>query len=165
MLKRKTHFFYVLFFLFFQLFFSINLHAFEVLPIPSFGVHTGRQEYLSGDLGFNLLFSFDTSELVSATGPYVRASAATDFDTGFFRFSGGIGTEVMGFLGWKLGLGYGIIPKNDFIINTTFFEASARALLLDIKIIYEMPISEPEHREYYLNKYNTFKFNIGLFFF
>lgn len=165
MLQRKTRILTVLSFLFFQLLFTNNLHAFEVLPFPSFGVHTGKQEYLSGDLGFNLFFSFDKSELISATGPYVRASAATDFNTGFYRFSAGLGTEVMGFFGWKGGIGYGIIPKNDFIINTIFIEASARALLLDIKVIYEMPIFDLEQREYYFNNFNCYKFNIGLSFF
>ncbi|MCR5612712.1 hypothetical protein [Treponema sp.] len=130
---------------------------------PIICIYGGYPEYLSGDLGISVMYkNTNTSELVGANGWYVNFNVGTNFTDVFFRASTGFNQEALGLLGWRFGLGYGIMPKNDKLLSTLFIEATGQLFLFNLKAIVEFPLGPDNLCTYYKEKYISVKICAGI---
>lgn len=129
-------------------------------PMPIFSLDIGYPENFSFDLGIESLFYHIDSDL--RTGVYLLFACSQASDDRFYRFSTGSATGFLGMVEWRLGAGYGTMLKEHEWLHSCFLEAAARIFLLDLKMIFELPIAPADLRNYYWNTYIPVKFKIGI---
>lgn len=136
------------------------------IVFPCLSIRGGIPDPFSVDAGVNVYFlTPPTIEFIVAFGVYTKYSYAKNNDNNFHRFSGGVSLECLGLMGCKAGAGYGLMPRNGERLSTWFIELTGRLFILDLKFMYEFPVSNNELKAYYQENFKPFKFNIGIGFF
>ena len=132
-------------------------------PFPIVSVDTGWPESFSLDLGLELLFHDINSGggVAVRDGIYVLYNYAKGSDNKFYRVSAGYVWSCM-FLEFRAGGGIGFMKENGDLLTTCFAEADARLFLLDVKLLYEIPLGNGYLKDYYRDNYFPLKFRIGI---
>ena len=132
-----------------------------IWPWPILSLETGYPELFSFDIGIETLFIPVGHE--DRAGLYFCYSYGKSKNDSFHRFSTGVAYGFMGLFDARVGLGVGLMPKNDDTLHTFFIETSFRLFILEIKAVYERPRNPDYLVQYYNSTYdNGLKFKIGI---
>lgn len=132
-------------------------------PFPIISVETGWPEPFSLDLGLEILFHdiHSGGGVMVRDGIYVLYNYAKGSDNKFYRASAGYVWTSMIFE-FRAGGGVGFMKENGELLTTCFAEADARLFLLDVKLLYEIPLGNGYLKDYYRDNYFPLKLRIGL---